>query len=362
MPQQSKTRWAQLRVGLMTLVALAILGYLIFLLTGTQGLFKTKSDLYTYLGDSAALIDGAPVRLNGIAIGRVRHVGLSGSSEPHRVVKVDMEVESAYLPSIPVDSQAQLSAENLLGTKYVNIKKGSSAATVRPDGELPSLDTTEIEDVVQQGATTLAALQSILERFEGIIGSVEVGKGTIGKLLVDETLYNNFLAISRESTKLVASLNATVSSDQNTIGRLLHDNNEMYNNVRDSVARINHLADDIDHGPGLVGKLVQDPALYDDARKTIADVRQTLADINAGKGTLGKWIEKDDLHDQVQATLGRLDGILDKLNSGQGTVGQLLVNPSLAEDIDGTTRELQGLLQDFRKNPKKFLRIKISVF
>ena len=193
---------------------------------------------------------------------------------------------------------------------------------------------------------------------DGIIDSVQVGKGTIGKLLADETLYNRFLAIVDEANKMVSALN----SDQNSVGRVLHDNGEMYGKVQDSIAKINNLVDDVDHGPGVVGKLIQDPGLYNDMQKTIGDVRKLLADIDSGKGTVGKLLKSEDLHNQIQATIGRLDGMLDKINSGQGTIGQLLVNPALYDSLDGTTRELHGLLKDFRTNPKKFLHIKIGLF
>jgi phospholipid/cholesterol/gamma-HCH transport system substrate-binding protein len=362
MPQQTKIKWAQLRVGIMAIVALSILGYLIFLLSGSNGLFKSHSDLFAYVGDSSDIAEGAPVRLNGIVIGQVRAVGLSGSNDPRRVVKIDMQVDNEYLAAIPVDSKAQVAQSNLLSTRYMNITKGSSPQTVKPGVELQSGSSPALEDLFQQGDSTLTALQETIKKLDGIIDSIQVGHGTIGKLLADETLYNHILELSNEAQRLVAGLNSTVNSDTNTIGKLFHDNNELYNNVHDSLSRVDHLVDDIDHGPGAIGKLVQDPALYDDTRKTIADVRQILADINAGKGTIGKLLVSDDLHNQIQATIGRLDSILDKVNNGQGTLGQLLVNPQLYDTLNGTTNELHGLLKDFRANPKKFLRIKIGLF
>lgn len=362
MPQQTKIKWAQLRVGIMAIVALSILGYLIFLLSGSNGLFKSKSDLFAYVGDSTDIAEGAPVRLNGIVVGKVRKVALSGSNDPHRVVKIDMQVDDEYLTAIPVDSKSVVAQSNLLSTRYMNITKGISPQTVKAGAELQSGNTPALEDLFQQGDTTLAALQETIKKVDGIIDAIQVGHGTIGKLLADETLYNHILDLSNEAQKLVASLNTTVNSDQNTIGKMLHDNNELYNDVRGSLDRVNHLVDDIDHGPGAAGKLVQDPALYDEARGAIADVRQVLADINSGKGTIGKLLKSDDLHNQVQATIGRLDSILEKINGGQGTIGQLLVNPQLYDTLNGTTNELHGLLKDFRANPKKFLRIKIGLF
>ncbi len=364
MPSADKAKWAQLRVGLMAIVALVILGYLIFLLSGSHGLFKGKSTIYTFMDDSAAISDGAPVTVNGIAVGRIVHVGLSGSRERRRIVKVDMEIENDFMPSIPIDSQAAITAQNLLGTKFINIKKGQSPIAVKNGAELKAKELTTIDDFVEQGNTTLSALQDIVTKAGGIVDQVEAGKGTIGKLLVDETLYNRVLAIADEAQKLTATLN----SDKGTIGKLLHDE-RLYDDVRGSIqdvrgsiTRINTMIDSLEQGQGTAGKFLKDPALYDDARKTIGDVRQMLADINAGKGTVGKLLKSEELHNQIQATIGRMDTMLDKINSGQGTIGQLMVNPALYESLDGTTRELQGLLKDFRSNPKKFLHIKIGLF
>src|ERR1700691_1823085 len=126
MPVSSKAKWSQLRVGLMAIGSLCILGFLIFLMTSSKGLFKTTSDIYTYMGDSAALVEGSPVRLNGILIGPVTKVALSGIPSPRRVVRLTLSVEEQYFRSIPVDSTAKLTAENLLGAKYINIPQGRS--------------------------------------------------------------------------------------------------------------------------------------------------------------------------------------------------------------------------------------------
>src|SRR4051812_8928246 len=357
MPTQEKKRWAQLKVGLMAAAALALLAFLIFLMTSSKGLFKSRSNVATYLDDAAAIAQGAPVRLNGITIGTVASVTLSGSSEPNRVVKVTMEVDNDYMPAIPVDSQAGIAAENLLGTKYINIKKGRSPMSVMPGAEIKSIDTREFDEVVQQGYSALTSLDGILKKLDGILNSVQVGQGTIGKLLSDEELYNRLVAITAETQKVIATLN----SDQGTLGKLMHDD-RLYEDFHGTISRVNTLMDDLQQGQGTMGKLLKDPALYDDARSTIGDVRKVLAGINEGQGTVGKLLKSDDLHNQLQATIGRLDGLLDKINSGQGTIGQLLVNPALYESLDSTTRELNGLLKDFRDNRKKLLRIKLGLF
>ena len=361
MPTQEKKHWAQLKVGLLAVTALALLAFLIFLMTSSKGLFKTRSELYTYLDDSAAIAEGSPVRLNGITAGKVAGVNLTGSTEPNRIVRVTLQVDNEFLPSIPVDSQAGIAAENLLGTKYINIKKGRCQTAVKAGAELKSIDTREFDEVVQQGYSALTSLDGILKKLDGILTAVQVGQGTIGKLLSDEELYRKLVAIASETQKVIVTLN----SDQGTLGKLMHDD-RLYTDLRGTLGRVDTLMDtltnDMQQGQGTVGKLLKDPALYDDARSTIGDLRKLLAGIDQGQGTVGKLLKSDDLHNQLQATMGRLDTLLDKVNSGQGTIGQLLVNPALYESLDGTTRELNGLLKDFRSNPKKFLRIKLAIF
>lgn len=357
MPAAHKVGWAQLRVGLMALAALIITGVLITLLSSTKNIFAEEAVIYTYMDDSAALASGSPVRLNGILAGEVKAVELSGETAPQRTIRVTMEVETDKLKQVPVDSVAAISAENVLGTKFINIRRGRSATMVRPGGEIQALDTREFEEVVQQSYTLLASLQGILKRIDAIVGLVEAGKGSIGKLLVDEEMYNRLIAIVAEGQKISHAM----ASPQGTIGKLLYDD-AVYNDVRKSMARMDSVLADLQAGQGTAGKFLKDEAVYTELRQTIAEVRKTVQDINAGKGTAGKLLKDEALHNQLQASLLKIDQIIDKINAGQGTIGQLLVNPQLYDTLNGATAEMQQLVRAIRDNPKKYLRIKLALF
>jgi phospholipid/cholesterol/gamma-HCH transport system substrate-binding protein len=361
MPSASKTRWSQLRVGVMAIVALLILAYLVFLMAGSKGLFQTYVKIYTYLDDAASIADGAPVTLNGINIGKVTRTELSGMNTPNRIVRVTLEVNTEMLREIPVDSQAALAAANLLGTKYINIKKGKRTESIQPGGEIQSLDTREFDEVVQQGYAAIAGLNGIIQKLGAIVDQIQLGKGSIGKLLVDETIYNRALGLVDEANKLLTELHAALNSKTSTLGRILNED-DIYQDARGLVARMDMLIDGLNRGEGTAGKFLKDPALFEDVRMTIADVRELLAGINRGEGDAGKFLKSDELHEQIKGTMARVDQLLDKISNGQGTVGQLLNNPGLYESLDGTSREVQALLKDFRANPKKFLTIQLKLF
>jgi phospholipid/cholesterol/gamma-HCH transport system substrate-binding protein len=357
MPSQVKVRWAQLRVGVMAMVSMAILAVLIFLFTQDKPIWEHYDTIYTFMDDSAALAKGAPVRLNGILIGSVTNIGLSGSRDPNRIVRVTMEVAAFRLKNIPIDSVAGIDAENVLGTKFINITMGKSRVTVEPQGEVKSEASPEIQDLVKKGFGLFDAAQAILVRLDKIVGLIESGQGSIGKFLVDEEFYDRLVKTVAELQKV----SETIGGGKGTVGRLLYDES-LYNEAHTTVQRLDQVIQDLQAGQGTAGQLLKNPELYKDAQASIAQVRQLLDDLNAGKGTAGKLLKDEVAYKQIQSILGQVDTTLGRINAGQGTVGQLLANPQLYDSMRGLSTELQGLVGDVRKNPKKFLRVKFSIF
>jgi phospholipid/cholesterol/gamma-HCH transport system substrate-binding protein len=365
MPDARKVTWAQLRVGIIAVVAMVILGVLIFLLTGSGGLFSSNSSLYTYMDDSASMAPSTPVHLNGITIGKIDRIDFSGLKEKGKIVVVTMKVRTSMLAQIPEDSVAGVDASNLLGDKYINITKGKSPVTVKDKATLNSEAVADIPEMMKRAGDMLGSLQVIINRFDALLASIENGSGTIGKFVKDPELYNQLTDAAKEVHTLATSL----TNGKGTLGHLINDD-ELYQELRSPIKRVDTMLADLQQGQGTAGKLLKDPALYDEAQKTIADLhrlidvdfRKIVDDLNAGKGTAGKLLKDDELYRRMNQLVNNLGSTVDKINSGQGTLGQLLVNPQLYEGLNGVTREAQSLIQAIHENPKKFLRIKLGLF
>ena len=358
MPSKEKVSFAQLKVGILGLVALTCVALLVFLLTGNMRWFQKEIPLHVYTSDAAGLVKGAPVRINGIQAGKVDKVDLSGETNPARVIKIDFHVDEDMLKQIPTDSMASISSDNLLGsTKFLQISKGTSPTTIQADATLKSVDTKQFDALVAQGFGILDSLQATLEKVQNIVANVENGKGTIGKLLVDQTLYDSLQATVSQVQLLVTTLN----SKTGTIGHLINDN-ELYEQIRGVVNRIDQLSAGLQEGQGTVGRLLKDPKLYNDLDHSVEQLSAILSDLNAGKGTAGQLLKDDKIARKLSGSLDKINLTLDRLNSGQGTLGQLLVNPALYDESTGTLHEFHETLKDFRANPKKFLSIKLHIF
>lgn len=358
MPSKERVSIAQLKVGILGIVALSCIVLLIFLLTGGGGWFKKVFPLHVFTSDAAGLTPGASVRINGIAAGKVTKVELSGETNPQRVIRVDFEVDEEMHKQIPADSIGSISSDNLLGsTKFLGINKGTSASLIAPNAEMKAADTRQFDALIQQGYGVLDSLQVILGKAQDIVGQIEVGKGTIGKLLVDETLYNSLQA----TVSQVQLLSTNLNSKNGTIGHLINDD-ALYVQLQGLITKFDSITKNLQDGQGSAGMLLKDPKLYNDLDQTITQLNATLADLNAGKGTAGQLLKNDKIANELSGTLDKVNVTIDKLNAGQGTLGQLMVNPALYDSATGSTRELNELLKDFRAEPKKFLSIKLHIF
>ncbi|HEV2206164.1 MAG TPA: hypothetical protein VGR36_06470, partial [Candidatus Acidoferrales bacterium] len=87
-----------------------------------------------------------------------------------------------------------------------------------------------------------------------------------------------------------------------------------------------------------------------------------IAGVQAGQGTLGKLVKDEALYNNVRDVSANLRDATAKLNSNQGTLGKMFSDPALYDNMTGLTGDVRLLMQDFRKNPKKFLRIKLGIF
>ena len=357
MPERAKIRWSELKIGIVAFVSMVILAVLIFLLTGSRAIFQRNESVRTYMADAAGMTESTPVRLNGILVGAVQNIRLSGSKDPKRAVEFELQIQGKYMKDIPEDSTAAITAANLLGNKFIDITKGQSTTPVKPGGELRSLQTQDIPELMAQSANLIATLQDIAKRTDSMLSDIDAGKGNLGKLLRDQELYDRLNGIASEGQQLLAD----VRNGKGTLSKLLYDDT-LYQEIQAPLKRIDAMLADLQQGQGTAGKLLKDPRVYDDARETLAQMRTLVQDLNAGKGTAGKLLKDDQLYKQFTALTARLDTTVDRINSGQGTIGQLLVNQQLYDNLNGASRQLHLLMQDFRANPKKFLRIKLSIF
>jgi phospholipid/cholesterol/gamma-HCH transport system substrate-binding protein len=356
-PSQKQLKWSQLRVGLTVLFASITLAVLTFLMSGTTGFFTPKITLKSYFDDAQGIRNGAPVRLQGVDVGNVTAIRVVPNN-PATPVEVVMKVTTKYSFNIRKDSVTSMATAGVLGETYINIDSAHAKGLEARDGDvLATRETPDIQDVVRASQGTLQNLDALLKRTDRILAFIESGQGSIGKLVYDPSLYNQFAQTVTEFKGIVDE----VRSGQGSLGKLLVTD-EAYNKAIAAVDKVNVMIDELQQGKGTAGKFLKDPALYDNANQTIANVKKLTDDINAGKGAIGKLAKDEALAQKLDNTIRKLSALTDELEAGQGTVGKLFKDPSLYNNTDQMLIETRELVKSVRENPKKYLTFKVRVF
>lgn len=359
MPSQKQLKWSQLWVGLTVIVATMTLAFLLFLMSGTNGLFTSRITLTSYFDNAQGLRPGAPVRLSGVDIGNVSKIIIVRDKDKQLTpVKVLMRVSTKYIYAIHRDSVTSLETAGVLGETFLDIDSLQALGPQAQDGDtLPTQVHPDFNQVVRASQGTLENMDALLKRADRILAFAESGKGSIGKLIYDPTLYNRLSSTIAEFQQIVQQ----VGSGEGSLGRLI-SRNDAYEKFIATLDKMNTVIDDLQQGKGTAGKFLKDPTLYNNANDTIANLKRTTDDINAGKGTLGKLSKDEELAKKLNTTISKLSELTTELEAGQGTVGKLFKDETLYTNADQMLVETRNLLKAIRENPKKYLSIKLHVF
>jgi phospholipid/cholesterol/gamma-HCH transport system substrate-binding protein len=358
-PSEKQVRWSQLRVGLTVIFASVTLAVLIFVMTGTTGLFTRKISIRAFVDNAGGLRVGAPVRLEGVDIGNVTRIRVVHNPK-HALapVEITMKITTRYEDTMNNACEASLNTAGVLGEVFVDLDCRETKGRPLQAGEvLPTREVPQLQDVVRATQSTIENVNVLLKRVDDIVSYIQNGQGTIGKTIYDPSLYNR----ADETLKQLQAIAQQLNSPQGSIGKLINSD-ELYNKANMAVDNVNKLIDEVNNGKGTVGKLLKDPALYDNANHTIKQADDLIAGINQGQGTLGKLAKDQVLANKIDSTVTRLDHIIDRLDKGEGTAGKILVDPSLYNNADQMLVEVRGLIAAVHKDPKKYLTIHLKIF
>ncbi|HEV8383808.1 MAG TPA: MlaD family protein [Candidatus Acidoferrales bacterium] len=357
MPQNKQLTWSELRVGLLVLVGLFLIAVGILYVTGA-GILAAKYRVRTYLPEVEGLTIGAPVRLDGVEVGNVESIKLNPQrGDRNRNIELTLHIEKKYQNEILTDSTASLITEGLLGNRYVSIERGVSGTPIQANGEVPGHEEKAMKAIVERGADLVQNLGELSNTVKSIAEGIEHGKGTLGKLMVDEEAYNRLNDLLARSQAVVRNAQA----GQGTIGKML-TSDEFYDKANSAAGRLDTVLADVQAQKGTLGKFVYDPHAYDEAKQLFEKGNAMLSDVRAGKGTAGKLFTDESLYTKWRNAGENVEQAAAKFNSTSGTAGKFMTDPKLYDNISDLAADMRLLIGDFRQNPKKFLHVKFSIF
>jgi phospholipid/cholesterol/gamma-HCH transport system substrate-binding protein len=346
MPRTRSLAWSQLKVGIAGVAALLLLIVIVLAIGGGTGFWWQRYTLKARFADVQGLKPGALVRLSGKQVGTVETVEFAGQE-----VEVVLEIIEDVRPLITTTSVASIESLGLLGEPMLAITT-PPGGTALPDGGFLKASTSGgmIDDLASSAGSSLESIQQL-------IADVRAGRGTLGRLVTDEALYNDLQAFVAAAGDVVD----TVNRGQGTLGGLVKDP-AAYESLKASLENLRTITARIDSGQGALGRFLNDDAMGKSMAGAVANAETITGRLAKGEGTAGRLLTDQQLYDRLNAVAGRVDAVVSGLESGQGTAGRLLRDQVLYENMNRAVTELRDLLADIRRDPKQYLRVNVSIF
>jgi phospholipid/cholesterol/gamma-HCH transport system substrate-binding protein len=299
------------RLGMFIALAM-IAGFLILQLLGDLNFFKPAFHVHARFNSIQELKVGDPVKMAGVPIGKIEKIGLAEN-------KVEVILRLNKDAPVKTDSTAMIKFAGLMGQNYVSIDFGTTGAPrMAQDSEIKTAEQPDLSALMAKLDDVASGVQNLTKSFTGdkidnllgpftdfmrqnnprlsamianmqaISTQISEGKGTVGKLIYDDSLY------------LTAKTTVTNLQD-------------VALEIKDTVSHARTVVDQINSGQGTVGKLIKDDALYRETTGSMSNLNQILTKVNSGQGTIGKVVNDQEFYKNAKLSLQKLDKATESL-------------------------------------------------
>lgn len=229
----------------------------IFMLGNKDQLFVSTFNVRAYFKNTEGLRNGASVRFGGIDVGAVKDIKIMPDTSGR--VEVTMRIKEEVRRFIKKDSRASIETEGLVGNKVVIISMGSDKAEpISDNGIILSKEPLSFADVIEETQGILAYTKEMTKNLADIVGKVNKGEGTIGKILNDEELYNAATNITKSADKNLTAITEDMRKVIALFDNLGRGVETIVKNTNNVVAGIDTLLHGVSEGKGVLGSLLTD--------------------------------------------------------------------------------------------------------
>ncbi len=291
----------ELIIGGLVLLAILILVFGINYLKGVN-MFKPSNYYYATYTDVAGLAKSAPVTVNGFKVGLVRDIQYEYDNPGH--VKVEMSLDRHL--KVPRGTKAELTTD-MLGTSSITLIMAPGNDFHDVGDRLLGVNATGLMSNVTENI--MPSVTAILPKIDSILTQITT-------LVSDPAL----LASIQRLDKIMA-------------------------NVETSSARLSTTMKAM-------------PAIAGDASDLMGELKTISGNLNELSVKL-KDMPIDSTMQSVNSIASSLNASMEKLNSKDSSIGLLLNDPALYNNLNASAVSLDSLLQDVKKNPKRYISIKV---
>jgi phospholipid/cholesterol/gamma-HCH transport system substrate-binding protein len=206
---ETHTQKFKVRLGLFVIGGLTLFVLAIFIIGKQKNLFNPVFKLTSTFYNVSGLQVGNNIRFSGINVGTVDNISIINDS----TVRVEMLIRKDVNQFIKTDCEVAIGSEGLIGSRLLIITQGSSDAPLATEGQqLASKEPIETDAIMASLQVTAGYAEVISKQLAEIMFKINSGKGTLGRLIQDSTIAQNFdqtmLNLKKSSKGLDENMNA----------------------------------------------------------------------------------------------------------------------------------------------------------
>jgi phospholipid/cholesterol/gamma-HCH transport system substrate-binding protein len=346
----------EIKVGILVLVAAALLTGFIFVMGGIS--FEDRFEIYVDFDNPLWLSEGATVKVSGTKAGKVEEISFEGGRIDPRVnrrvyVRVKIAIAERVRYALRDDAQFYIANQGLLGEQYIEIDPGTPEAPPMDFGKpRKGVDPPRLEKFLLQGYAMVQKIDRMLDAsgedvtnllgvlvrvLRGVDEVLQENRGSLKKVV------DNAVVLSDEAVAAVRDVRAMIAAGGKVDGILT----DVKGVTEDLPSRVDYLLGRLEGTVDRTDRLVQhvDAVVSDvvgdtqrrQLRNTIANV-ETVSERAVGVA--------DDISALSADVRNQLE-IVATIRRGEGTVGALLMDEQIFDD-------LKELIRDLKHNPWKF--------
>jgi phospholipid/cholesterol/gamma-HCH transport system substrate-binding protein len=324
MKRSSFITWDQLKVGLMIVAAMGVLAVAVYKLGQAANLFSKRYELIAFLPNAAGLREGGTVLVAGQFAGTIKSIEfLPVDNDTTRNLRLRLAVDQELQNQVRADSKAKVRTMGLLGDKVVDISIGTPRYGVLKDQDTIAVaQSLDYEAILAQAAGAVNDMVDLTHDMRQITGGLVSGKGTIGQMLTNRQLYDEFVG--------------TMDRANVMLGRFQNPN-------------------------GTLAKLLDDPTLYNRFVSVVTSADSLVIALNDKNGTIGKLLRDSTLYVSLVNMAQAGDSLTKMLTDPNGSVNRLLTDQTLYDRVNKLTSDLSALLDDVKRDPHRYFKGMVCV-
>jgi phospholipid/cholesterol/gamma-HCH transport system substrate-binding protein len=204
------TSGQKIKIGLFTFVGLLAVILAVFFIGNQKNLFSSTFNVYGTFKNVNGLQAGNNVRFAGINVGIVQDINIVTDS----LVRVDLTLNNNVKKFIKKDAKLSIGSDGLMGDKLVVIAPGGITSTqeVQPGNQLASVAPVDVDKIIAKLTKVIDNAESLTGGLSEIVGKVNSGQGSIGRLLNSDKLSKDLEGTVRQAQTTMKNVHATTTT------------------------------------------------------------------------------------------------------------------------------------------------------